>query len=212
MEQDYLKDIKDIRSMMEERSRFLSLSGMSGIMAGLYALIGAYMGYKMATTASSVPYRDLSNGLMTPIVLKLLALAAIILCLSIGTAYYFTMKKAKRRNEKMWTKATMNALKSFLLPLVTGGIFGLLLLSRGHLLLLSPTTLIFYGLALYSASRYTVRDIGTLGIAQILLGLISMLYPGKGIFFWAIGFGVLHIIYGVIMYFKYDKVANAEGA
>ena len=212
MTQDYLKDIQDIKSLMQERSRFLSLSGLSGIMAGLYALIGAYIGYKMATSASSVPYRDLQNGTITPIVLQLLGVALIILLMSIVTAFFFTRRKAKRRNEAMWSPAIIKALKSFLLPLITGGIFGLLLLWRGHMLLLSPTTLIFYGLALYSASRYTLSDVGALGIAEIAVGLASMLYPGKGIYFWAFGFGVLHIVYGSIMYFKYDRVDNQNQA
>ena len=208
MTQDYLKDIQDIKSMMEERSRFLSLSGLSGVLAGLYALVGAYVGYKLATSASSIPYKDLQSGYFSPIVIQLLLVALGILLLSIGTALFFTSRKARRRNESMWSPATIKALKSFLLPLVTGGIFGLLLLWRGHMLLLSPTTLIFYGLALYSASRYTVRDVGALGIAEIAVGLASMLYPGKGIYFWAFGFGVLHIVYGSIMYFKYDRVGH----
>ena len=208
MTQDYLKDIQDIKSMMEERSRFLSLSGLSGVLAGLYALVGAYVGYKLATSASSIPYKDLQSGYFSPIVMQLLLVALGILLLSIGTALFFTSRKARRRNESMWSPATIKALKSFLLPLVTGGIFGLLLLWRGHMLLLSPTTLIFYGLALYSASRYTVRDVGALGIAEIAVGLASMLYPGKGIYFWAFGFGVLHIVYGSIMYFKYDRVGD----
>ena len=167
MTQDYLKDIQDIKSMMEERSRFLSLSGLSGVLAGLYALVGAYVGYKLATSASSIPYKDLQSGYFSPIVMQLLLVALGILLLSIGTALFFTSRKARRRNESMWSPATIKALKSFLLPLVTGGIFGLLLLWRGHMLLLSPTTLIFYGLALYSASRYTVRDVGALGICLL---------------------------------------------
>jgi len=208
MTQDYLQDIQEIRSIMEERSRFLSLSGLSGILAGIYALVGAYVGYNFAVNAASVPYTDIKNGELTPVVMKLLSIAGVILLLSLATAYFFTSRKAKRRNEAMWTPATKRALVSFLVPLVTGGIFCLLLLWRGHILLLSPCTLIFYGLALYSASRYTLRDVGALGILEIILGLTSMLFPGKGIYFWAIGFGVLHIFYGIIMYYKYDRHDN----
>ncbi len=205
MTKDYLQDIQDIKSIMEERSRFLSLSGLSGILAGIYALVGAYVAYQFATTASSIAYKDIKAGLLTPIVFKLLAVAAIVLLLSVGTAYFFTRRKAKRRNEAMWTPATKRALKSFILPLITGGLFCVLLFFRKYTLLLAPTTLIFYGLALYSASKYTVKDVGMLGILEIIVGLVCMLYPGKGIFFWAFGFGVLHILYGTIMYFKYDR-------
>lgn len=212
MTQDYLQDIQEIRSLMEERSRFLSLSGLSGILAGIYALIGAYVGYNMATSADSIPYKDLRNGELSPIVIQLLGVAAVILLLSLATAYFFTSRKAKRRNEAMWTAATKKALKSFLLPLFVGGVFCLLLLWRGYILLIAPATLIFYGLALYSASRYTLRDVGTLGIVEIGLGLIAMLYPGKGIYFWSLGFGVMHILYGIIMYLKYDRQDKLKGA
>jgi len=205
MTTEYLKDIQDIKSMMQDRSRFLSLSGSAGILAGIYALIGAFLGYRVATRASSIPYQDLKNGFLSPVLIKLLVIAVTILVLSIVTSWFFTSRKAKKRNEAMWTPATLKALKSFSLPLITGGIFILLLIFKGYLLLVGPSTLIFYGLALYTASRYTVRDIGALGIAEIILGLISMLYPGKGIYFWAFGFGILHIVYGSIMYFKYDR-------
>lgn len=205
MTKDYLQDIQDIKSIMEERSRFLSLSGLSGILAGIYALAGAYIAYNLAITASSVAYKDIKSGELTPIVIQLLGVACIVLLLSIGTAYFFTRRKARRRNEAMWTPATKRALKSFLLPLITGGLFCILLFYRRYTLLLAPTTLIFYGLALYSASRYTIGDVGTLGLLEIILGLVCMIYPGKGIFFWAFGFGVLHILYGAIMYYKYDR-------
>ena len=204
---EYLKDIQDIKSLMENQTRFLSLSGLSGIMAGLYALTGAYVAYNMAITAPSTAYIDLQQGLLSPIVIKLLVVAAIVLVLSIVTAYILMSKKAKRSEQSLWNKASVNAMKAFLVPLVTGGLFGMMLLFKGYLMLIGPTTLIFYGLALYSASRYTYRDVATLGLIEVGLGLAAMFYPGLGIYFWALGFGALHIFYGTIMHFKYDKAA-----
>ena len=189
---------------MEERSRFLSLNGLTGILVGIYALIGAYVGYKMSINASSIPIADIRQGEFTPIIYRLIIVALAVLILSISTSFILTQKKAKKRGESLWTTATKKLLISFLIPLITGGVFGLILLLKGYVLLIAPTTLIFYGLALYSASNYTVNDIRTLGIAEILLGLICMFYSGWGIYFWAFGFGVLHILYGFIMYLKYD--------
>jgi hypothetical protein len=65
--------------------------------------------------------------------------------------------------------------------------------------------LIFYGLALINASKYTYNDIRYLGISELLIGLCSTLFLGYGLFFWAAGFGLAHIVYGALMYFKYDK-------
>lgn len=203
---EYLKDIQDIKSLMENRTRFLSLSGSSGILSGIYALVGAYVAYQMAITSQSTAYSDIRNGFLSPIVMKLLVVAAVVLFLSIATAYFFTSRKARQRNESLWNKASVNAMKAFLVPLVTGGAFGLLVLAKGYLMLIGPITLIFYGLALYSASRYTYRDVAALGLIEIALGMASMFFPGQGIYFWAMGFGVLHIVYGIIMYYKYDRV------
>jgi hypothetical protein len=44
-----------------------------------------------------------------------------------------------------------------------------------------------------------------LGICEIGLGLIASIYMGYGLLFWAVGFGVLHIIYGIVMYMKYER-------
>ena len=207
---EYLKDIQDIKSLMENRTRFLSLSGFSGILAGIYALVGAYVGYQMAISAPTRAYADIRNGFISPIVIKLLFVAGAVLLASVITAYIFTQRKAKMRDESLWNKASLKAMTAFIVPLATGGIFGLIIISKGFLTLIGPITLIFYGLALYSASRYTYRDVATLGIIEIVLGLVSMFFPGQGIYFWAMGFGVLHIIYGTIMYYKYDRVEQTS--
>lgn len=205
MSNEYIKDIQEIKSMMAERSKFLSLSGLSGILAGIYALIGAGVAYNLAYNSETIAYQDILNRQLSPIILKLLLVAGAVFLAALTTAYILTSRKAKKQNVKMWGPASIKLLKSFSIPLVTGGLFVLGLLWRGDILLISTATLIFYGVALYSASHYTYRDIGALGIAEIIVGLISLWFPGYGLYFWAFGFGILHIIYGTIMYFKYDK-------
>jgi hypothetical protein len=91
------------------------------------------------------------------------------------------------------------------IPLITGGLFILIVLGTGHYGLAAPASLIFYGLALIQASSNTYDEIRYLGFSEIILGLISAILPGFGLIFWALGFGVLHIVYGTIMYNKYDK-------
>ena len=73
----------------------------------------------------------------------------------------------------------------------------------------APLTLVFYGLALVNASKYTLGYIRYFGITMIILGLASVWFLGYGLFFWTLGFGVCHIIYGALMHFKYDrKISN----
>jgi len=200
--QKYLDDISEIKQLMNRSSRFLSLSGLTGVLAGIYALAGAYAAYMMLGVIKS-------KGLLITkhVVRDFLLVALVVLVLSIITALILSYRKAKQKGYKIWDAGSKNFLISFLIPLITGGFFGLVLIHWKFYVLIAPITLIFYGLALINASKYTYDSIFYLGLSEVILGLLSAFYPGYGLFFWAAGFGVLHIIYGVVMYFKYDKTA-----
>ncbi|REG99775.1 hypothetical protein [Flavobacterium aquicola] len=200
MEDKYLQDISDIKNMMNKSSQFISLSGLGGILAGVYALIGAYIGYELI--------QNNDNRIITleSTTFKWILLTALlILVLSIGTAFLLTIRKAKKEQETIWNSTSKRLLINFLIPLVTGGVFCLLLLRHQVYGLIGPVTLIFYGLACVNASKYTLRDVRYLGITIIILGLLSTEFSGYALEFWALGFGVCHIIYGSMMYFKYDR-------
>lgn len=199
-EKDYLKDIQDIRKMMDKSTQFLSLSGLSGIMAGIYALIGAAAG-KYIYNLNYGQYIIIESNSFKAII----AIAMGVLVLSVLTAYLLTATKAKKRGDSIWNNTSKRLLVNFLIPLVTGGIFALLLIKNRYYGLISPITLIFYGLACINASKYTLRDVRYLGITVTIIGLVATAYMGYGLEFWALGFGVCHIVYGTVMYFKYDR-------
>ena len=200
MEDKYLQDISDIKNMMNKSSQFISLSGLSGILAGVYALIGAYIGHELIQNNDNYIITLESNTF------KLIVLTAfIVLFLSIGTALLLTISKAKKEGETVWNSSSKRLLINFLIPLVTGGVFGLLLLRNGIYGLIAPVTLIFYGLACVNASKYTLRDVRYLGITIIILGLLATEFTRYALEFWALGFGVCHIVYGSMMHFKYDR-------
>jgi hypothetical protein len=204
MEDKYLQDISDIKNMMNKSSQFISLSGLGGIMAGVYALIGAYIGHELIQNHKSYDNNyliTLESSTFKSIVLT----ALIVLVLSIGTAFILTISKAKREKENVWNSASKRLLINFLIPLVTGGIFSLLLLRNGTYGLIAPVTLIFYGLSCVNASKYTLRDVRYLGITIVIIGLLATEFSGYGLEFWALGFGICHIVYGSMMYFKYDR-------
>lgn len=203
--QDYEKDLASIRSMMERSRKFISLSGMSGVMAGIYALMGATIAYYIAHyPISPFKYRIYSIQDVN-ILTKLIIIATIVLIASIGTGLWLSYRKAKKNNENLWTKTSKVMVINLSIPLVTGGLFVLILLNTGHFGIAAPSCLIFYGLALINASGNLYEEIRYLGISEIILGLISALLPGYGLIFWAVGFGILHIIYGTVMYYRYDK-------
>lgn len=197
--ENYLKDIQDIKKMMDRSSQFISLSGLSGILAGIYALVGAFAvkqltkeDYRHITLES----REFKLGLL---------IIALVLILSVGTALIMSATKAKKQGESLWNSTSRRLAANFLIPLITGGIFALLLIQAHHYGLIAPVTLIFYGLACVNASKYTLRDVRYLGITVIIIGLMATAAMGYGLEFWALGFGVCHILYGTIMYFKYDR-------
>lgn len=201
-EQDYIRDIAEIRSMMERSSKFLSLSGWAGILAGIYALSGAYIAYAFFQfNPDEITYSNVELVNLPKVVL----LAIIILILTIGTAVFLSRQKANKRGENLWNPTAKRLLISMAVPLVTGGLLILILISQGLIGLIAPFTLLFYGLALYNASRYTYQDLKTLGLIEISLGIIGSYYVEYGLAFWAIGFGLMHIIYGIYLHYKYER-------
>ena len=205
-EQDYSRDIADIRSMMERSSKFGSLSGWAGIMAGIYALAGAYIAWKVLdfhpddTVYSSMETGDLLSGL-----LPVFFLAIGILILAACTAFFFSYKRVQQRGEKLWNATSRRLLVNMAVRFVTGGLLILILISKGLIGLIAPFTLLFYGLALYNGSKFTYEEVRILGVIQIILGLISAVFVEYGLLIWAVGFGIVHIIYGIYIHYKYER-------
>ncbi len=201
----YLNDISEIKNMMNQSSRFISLSGLSGVLAGIYCLIGAWLSY------TTIYFDTTTLGNYTNLIItqsqieRLFIIASSVIILSIITGIVLSKNKAKKSNEKIWNVSSKRLVINFAIPLVTGGFFILFLIEKEVLGLVAPLTLIFYGLACVNASKYTLGDVRYLGITMILLGLLSTWFLGYGLLFWALGFGVCHILYGSVMYFKYDR-------
>jgi len=197
-------DIQSIKTLMERSSKFISLSGLSGILAGLYALGGTAVAYWVL----SDHYTGLVRGQGIhgfAIIFKLFLIALAVLVLSIVTGIFLTVRKGIKKGQSVWNPVSRNLLSTMLVPLVSGGLFIFILAFKGQHAYISASCLIFYGLALFSASHFTYDDIKWVGIIEIFLGLGAALFPGWGLWFWAMGFGIIHIIYGSIMYFKYDR-------
>ena len=207
----HLETLSEIRALMERSSRFISLSGLSGVVAGFLALIGAMMVYiylEMYPFEYKLVYYEKAIGTekwgMNYLEFFILD-AGLVLIGAIFAGVFLTTRKAKNKGHKIWDAVTKRLLINLAIPLITGGIFILALLKYGLFGLVAPATLIFYGLALLNGSKYTLNDVRYLGIAEIGLGLIGLFFPGYGLELWTIGFGILHILYGAMMYYKYER-------
>jgi hypothetical protein len=210
---DQLNALTEMRAMMERSVRFLSLSGFSGVVVGIIALAGAiaaYLYYEVGLF-SPFPYKIFFSNRIDSNSLFFFIDVISVLFLSLLIITLLTRRKAKRRNLPVWSPAASRMLVNLLLPLAAGGILSLIMLAHSFFLiaLLPAITLIFYGLALINASRYTFGEVWYLGLTEILIGLLAAAFPGFGLLFWAFGFGIIHILYGIIMFRKYDMPAKA---
>lgn len=203
--QTYQKDIESIRKLMERSVKFLSLSGLSGILSGVYALVGAAIGYAILYNPKTpFDYANQSVKEIT-IVIQLLIVAVVVLAISLITGYALASRKAKKLGVKIWDSTSKRLVVNLAIPLVSGGVFILILLANGHFVIAAPACLVFYGLALINASQNLFDEFRYLGYCEIVLGLVCAIMPGFGLYFWAIGFGLLHIIYGALMFKRYDR-------
>ena len=199
-QQQSLQELHHIKQMMEKSSRFISLSGFSGISAGLLALLGAWFAVKKISRYAHEKSIDYDT-----LITQLIGIAALVLIAAFVAAFIFTYIRSKKKGVSIWGATTNRLLLNLAIPLIAGGFFVLRILQMDHVFLIAPTCLIFYGLALVNASRYTVGEIKYLGYCELVLGISNLWLPGYGLVFWSAGFGVLHIIYGIIMWWKYER-------
>lgn len=203
MKEKYIEDLTEIKAIMNRSSRFISLSGLSGVSTGVTALAGALIAYKAVFEGQEYL---IHNNVEIPDdhLIRLMMIACGTPVVSIVCAILFTTRKTKKQNEPVWDFQTKRLLTNLAIPLVAGGLLCLMLLFRGYVGFLPSITLIFYGMALVNGSKYTFREIGNLGIIQIVLGLLAFHFVQYGLLFWAAGFGVVQMVYGLIIQKKYS--------
>lgn len=205
-----LETLREIRNIMDRSARFISLSGWSGVWAGCSGLVGAAIAFSWLldirdsaviateTYATGSMYSDAAAA-------RFVVLGLLVLLVALLGGYFFTLRKTKKDGQRFWNNASRQLARQIAIPMAAGGVFVLCFIFNGHIMYVAPACLAFYGLALVNGSKYTVSDIRYLGLLEIALGCIALFFPGYGLYFWAAGFGVLHILYGIIMWNKYDK-------
>lgn len=204
---DTVQDIHDIKRIMQRSSRFISLSGLSGIAAGVCALVASYFAYDwIREYYLRYEGRLAFDGAdFQKLKMRLLVLAVAVLAVALTSALYFTWRRARNNQLPLWDLSSRKLMWNMLIPLISGGLFILAMLQYNEWRFVAPASLVFYGLALVNGSKYTLSDIRYLGYLEIILGLVTTQFVGYGLYSWAFGFGVLHIVYGAIMWWKYER-------
>ena len=200
------EDIKAIRKIMEDSTRFLSLSGYSGIFAGMFAIAGALAAWFLVLNSGGRTFNEYfgaaGDGLTNIQLWNLAGIALLVLSCSLVSAFYFSVRKAKKDGRSIWNPVSRRLLSNLFIPLLSGGIFTIALFLNGQINLIIPCLLLFYGLALVSAGKFTMGEVFYLGILEIVCGLVAAFIPGFSLLFWIMGFGLLNIGYGLVMYRK----------
>ena len=213
-EQQHLDTLKDIKRIMERSTRFMSLSGLGGVGAGLSGLIGAWFAWRILDdyrNGSPVSYESYDgaaydgSGNVNVLILKLLLIAAAVLLCALTTGSYFTWRKDRQQGLPIWDATARKVVFNLAVPLFAGGLFILGMIYNGFYGFVSPACLVFYGLALINASKFTMPELRYVGFIETGLGILATFWLGNGLFFWALGFGVVHILYGIIMWWKYER-------
>lgn len=200
-----LNTLKDIKKIMERSSRFISLSGWSGIVAGLCALAGAAVAWYRIKFYYNNEY--MSNTTCPNCLKKdLIIIASLVFVAAFVSAILFTFFKSKKEGVAIWGNAARRLMWNTLLPMIAGAFLLWRMMELRQFELVAPVSLIFYGLALVNGSKYTMGEVRYLGYAEIITGVINLWLYHAGLVCWAIGFGILHIIYGIAMWWKYDRV------
>ncbi len=206
-----IQTVHEIRKMMEHSSKFLSFSGLSIILIGIYGVVGAYAAKQILMSIKST-FIEYSAPNWLLIVPKLIFLALIVFTLALATLLIFAAQKSKKQHRSLFNAVTYRTFLNFFVPLVTGGIFCFALLLNGYIGIIAPAMLLFYGLSLVNVAKYTYGNIFWLGVSELILGLLCSFFPARGLLFWSLGFGLMHIMYGIYFYFCIERKENNQSS
>ena len=192
-----LNTLNDIKEMMERSSKFKAISGLSIIIVGILAsLVSAYIYFFLGDYSINTPAKWRTTFII----------AICLLVVAIATVFVMSYIKAKRHSLRFTFDTTMRRLLlNFFVPMVAGGLLCIALLTQQHYGLVSSITLIFYGLALINSSYFSYHELRYLGYTELALGLIDCFMVDYALLTWFLGFGVLHIIFGIIFMLKYGR-------
>lgn len=223
-QEEQLNALTEMRDLMNKSSRFISMSGLSGVAAGVVGLIGVslvywllgdfflHLPFQVNVIVNAIRSNEYSVDQHLPtfgLIRDIVFIASLTLGGALVSAWYFTQRKAKKLKLPMWDDTAKRMIINLMIPLVTGGGFALVLLAHGIIGLVPAITLAFYGTALINASKYTLNDIRYLGMIQIVLSFLAAIFYEYSLVIWTIGFGLMHIIYGIVLYVKYEQKKEA---
>src|SRR5437868_8349161 len=180
-----MDNLRFIRETMENASSFTAVSGWGQCAIGLTALGAAYIAARQ-----SAPGHFVTGGWI-----KVWLVAAFVsLALSAGTMWL----KARAAELPLWSRPGRKLVLNFAPPALVGALLTLALARNGPTTLIPPTWLLLYGAGVITGGAFSVRIVPVMGLCFMLLGVVALFSPAVWVnVLMAVGFGGLHIIFGI---------------
>jgi len=181
-----MDNLSFIRQTMERATAFTAVPGWGGVAMGVLALAAALV----ADTRPSA-----AEWAATWLVTSALAL----------TLGGWTMAaKARRAGTTVFSYSGRRFVLSYLPPLAVGALLSGVLVRAGLYEALPGTWLLLYGTGVVTGGAFSVRVVPLMGLCFMGLGVVALFGPaGWGNVLMAAGFGVLHIVFGLIIARRY---------
>jgi hypothetical protein len=172
-------NLRFIRDTMERAGSFTAVPGWGGVVIGCTALATGFYAAPLSEHGAFFAW---------------LAEAGVALLL----AFFSVRFKSRRLEMSLQSRAARRALLSFVPPLIAGAVLTAVLYRAGNLEVLPGLWLLLYGAAVVTGGAFSVRIVPVMGLCFMLVGAIAFcLSPGYGNLFLMLGFGCLHIGFGV---------------
>jgi hypothetical protein len=177
-----MSNIQFIRETMERATLFTAVPGWGGAAMGVVALGTA----TIAGFQTKTPYW-LATWLVGALV-------------SIGVGGFALWRKARNLNHALFSGSGRRFLLSFSPPIVVGALLTVVLYRHRAADLLPGTWLLLYGTGVMGGGAFSVRAVPLMGLLFTALGSVAIFLPlTVGNWFMAAGFGVLHIVFGIVI-------------
>jgi hypothetical protein len=181
-----MDNLRYIRETMERSQSFTAVSGLGGVLMGLIALGATFLALRAETTGAWVAVW--------------MGAAA----LSLSTALAAMTLKARAVGGSLLVGAGKKFAWNLTPPLLVGGVLTLAMTQAGAAELLPGVWLLLYGTGVVTGGAFSVRVVPLMGLTFMLVGAAALFAPAAwGNLFMAGGFGLLHIVFGAVIWRKH---------
>jgi hypothetical protein len=177
-----MDNLRFIRESMESASTFTAVSGWGQAVIGATALVATYAAWVQPTR----------RGWLSVWFAEAL--------LSLLVSGWTMWRKARANEVALLSRPGRKLVVNFAPPAAVGALLTAVLFRAGESGLVPAVWLLLYGAGVITGGAFSVRIVPVMGLSFMLLGAAALFLPWPAVnALLALGFGVLHIIFGIII-------------